>query len=375
VPDVDVVVSSPVDLESVRVNQVGAVFDCPLEKRQQLRFNLSVPIEENPWSVGLIVGPSGSGKSTVARHMFGEEVEPSWGTGAVVDDFDPSMSVQEIATICGAVGFNTIPAWLRPFHVLSNGEKFRVDVARRLSESGDDPILIDEFTSVVDRQVAQIASHAVQKQVRRTGKQLVAATCHYDVIDWLQPDWIVDMATREFTWRSVRRRPELNAEIRRVPRSLWSLFAPYHYMSANLHVAAKCWGLFVDGKPAAFIGNINRVGKGFNDVYAISRCVCLPDFQGLGLAFVLMERVAAMYKTLGFRLRAYPAHPPFIRSFNRSDSWRLFARRKLISSSRVYGNITGPNGDQGREGATFQYCGPAHPDIVQAERMYREPVK
>ena len=89
-----------------------------------------------------------------------------------------------------AVGFNTIPAWLRPYGVLSNGEKFRVDLARRLLEGGD-LIAVDEFTSVVDRQVAKIGSHAVQKWARGKGRQFVAATCHYDLEDWLQPDWVL----------------------------------------------------------------------------------------------------------------------------------------------------------------------------------------
>jgi ABC-type ATPase with predicted acetyltransferase domain len=67
-------------------------------------------------------------------------------------------------------------------------------MARALSEDTD-MVVIDEFTSVVDRQVAQVASHTVQKAVRRTpGRQFVAVTCHYDVTDWLQPDWVYDVA-------------------------------------------------------------------------------------------------------------------------------------------------------------------------------------
>src|SRR5439155_19760773 len=56
--------------------------------------------------------------------------------------------------------------------------------------------IFDEFTSVVDRTVAQIGSAAVAKTIRRSGKQLVAASCHYDVIEWLQPDWIDRKSTR-----------------------------------------------------------------------------------------------------------------------------------------------------------------------------------
>jgi ABC-type ATPase with predicted acetyltransferase domain len=83
---------------------------------------------------------------------------------------------------------------MKPQAVLSNGERFRVDLARRLLELPD-PIVVDEFTSVVDRQVAKIGAHAVQKFVRKHNRRFVAATCHYDVVEWLQPDWIFSLRT------------------------------------------------------------------------------------------------------------------------------------------------------------------------------------
>ncbi len=61
-------------------------------------------------------------------------------------------------------------------------------------------VAFDEFTSVVDRNVAQIGSAAVAKGIR-SGQircRFVAVTCHYDILEWLAPDWIIDMATREF---------------------------------------------------------------------------------------------------------------------------------------------------------------------------------
>lgn len=89
-----------------------------------------------------------------------------------------------------AVGFGSVPSWLKPYHVLSNGEKMRVDLAKSLLEN--DFVVFDEFTSVVDRNVARVASLAIQKAVRKQNKQFIAVTCHEDVIEWLQPDWIFD---------------------------------------------------------------------------------------------------------------------------------------------------------------------------------------
>lgn len=101
-----------------------------------------------------------------------------------------SASMDEIEKMFYAVGFGSVPSWLKPFSVLSNGEKMRVELARALLEK--DFVVFDEFTSVVDRQVAQTASMAIHKAIHRTGKRFVAVTCHYDVLEWLQPDWVFD---------------------------------------------------------------------------------------------------------------------------------------------------------------------------------------
>lgn len=218
---------------TIRARQVQASFDVPERKEERLSWEMDFPFEERPWLVGLIVGPSGSGKSTVMRHVFGGEKPLEWKAKSVIDDFSSTFSVADITEACGAVGFNTIPAWLRPFGVLSNGEKFRVELARRLLEEAS-PVVIDEFTSLVDRQVAKVASHSAQKYARRLKKQLVAVTCHYDVEEWLQPDWVLDVAKREFRWRELQRRPTVDVEIRRVPYSTWHVFAPFHYLTADL---------------------------------------------------------------------------------------------------------------------------------------------
>lgn len=226
-PLVDVVVSSPVST-SMRVRQVEALFDVPAQEKQTLRWTGDVPLEARPWNVGLIVGPSGCGKSTVARSLFEDAMhrETRWQGASVIDDFPSSVSLTDVAAICQAVGFNTIPSWLRPFAVLSNGEQFRVSLARLLVECPELAV-VDEFTSVVDRQVAKIGSHAVQKYVRAKGSKFVAVSCHSDIIDWLNPDWVLEPATMTFSWRSLQRRPPIDVEIRRVEYRMWRLFAPY----------------------------------------------------------------------------------------------------------------------------------------------------
>lgn len=186
--------------QSSRAKQVSCMFDAPVKTKLSKKWKANLPIDEQEWQVGLIVGPSGAGKSVIARELFGSEKTDKtyqWTEKSIIDDFDSSFSVKEISSACSAVGFNTIPNWLKPFSVLSNGEKFRVQLARKLLEE-ESPIVYDEFTSVVDRQVAKIASDAAQKYIRRTDKKFVAVSCHKDIEDWLQPDWVFRPDTCKF---------------------------------------------------------------------------------------------------------------------------------------------------------------------------------
>lgn len=149
------------------------------------------------WQIGVIWGGSGTGKTTIARELFGDQIVTGFDYTAksVVDDMPKNCGMDEIEKMFYSVGFGSVPSWLKPYNVLSNGEKMRVDLARALLEK--DFVVYDEFTSVVDRQVAQTASLAISKAIRRTKKKFIAVTCHKDVIEWLEPDWVFD--TNEMT--------------------------------------------------------------------------------------------------------------------------------------------------------------------------------
>lgn len=367
-PEINIAVETPIS-RSVRAAQVSSMFDVPPEPVARLSWHGSLPVEDRPWQVGLIVGPSGAGKTTVLRNLFGDPPVFAWGGASVIDDFAPSFGVEAVTAICMAVGFNTIPAWLRPYAVLSNGEQFRVDLARRLLE-GPDLLAVDEFTSVVDRQVAHIGAHAVQKYVRRQpGRQFVAATCHYDLEDWLQPDWVFEPATMAFRWRSVCPRPRINCAIARSDWRAWDGFARFHYMTAEINRACKCYVLSVDGTPASFLGMLFRPHALVRNVWGGSRGVTLPDFQGLGLQFALNDHVAAAYKARGLRVRHYPAHPGYVRSFDRSPVWRLDKPPGRVNSNRN-ASSTLSEGSKGSFGsracAVFEYVGPACSDADAA---------
>lgn len=349
---------------TTRMRQVSSMFDAPITKKASRKWSGDVPIEDRTWSIGLIVGPSGAGKSTLARRMFGDEFRASWDHRSVIDNFDSQLSVEQISEALSAVGFNTIPAWLRPHGTLSNGEKFRCDLARMLV--ADMPLVwVDEFTSVVDRQVAKIGSHALARYVRgKTGRQFVAVGCHYDVIDWLQPDWVLEPASMTFAWRSVQRRPAIVGVVKRCSRSLWPMFAPYHYMSAELSLSARCFAVFIDERPIAFVGvlplPVSTGARKGEAIDRVSRVVVLPDWQGCGVAFRLLDSLGAAYTALDRRFRNYPATPGFIAAHRRKREWREISASKLRSRDQL--------GAGGRPCAVFEYVG-ASMEKRQAERL------
>lgn len=173
--------------ETYRVARVLSDFDMDKSKGD-VHFKGEIEIPEN-WSVGLIYGASGTGKTTLVKELFPDAVvdEFSWGEGSFLDDFQKDIPFEEISKTLYAVGMGSVPSWVRPFHVLSNGEKMRVTLARGLLER--DFFVFDEFTSVVDRQVAKVCSLAVSRYCKKHKKKFLAVSCHKDVVEWLEPDF------------------------------------------------------------------------------------------------------------------------------------------------------------------------------------------
>lgn len=183
--------------KTFRVASVMGTFDLQSENIKE-HFQGEIKIPEN-WQIGLIVGNSGTGKTTISKHLFPDSYITTFEYNAesVLDDMPKECSVEQISKTFNSVGFSSPPSWLKPYSVLSNGEKMRCDLARAIL-SNNDLFVFDEFTSVVDRNVAKIGSFAMQKAIRKTNKKFIAVGCHFDVEDWLLPDWVFDTNTMTF---------------------------------------------------------------------------------------------------------------------------------------------------------------------------------
>lgn len=341
------------------------MFDVPPSKKSEERWRINAKLDR-PWQIGLIVGASGSGKSTLAREMFGPQLISGWNCPegrALVDGFPDGMPIADVTGLLSSVGFSSPPGWLKPFHVLSNGKQFRVNLARTLAET---PALavVDEFTSVVDRTVAKIGSAAVAKAIRISGRRFVGVSCHSDIEEWLQPDWKIEMPNGVITWRSLHRRPQIHLHIERTNWKTWEAFRRYHYLDHKLNRASKCFVASVDGRPAAFtavLSNPHFAGSFWRE----HRTVCHPDFQGVGIGNAMSEFVASLFVARGKAYRSTTSHLAMIRHRLHSQKWNCTRTPGtgpakspgVISASRAVYRLT----------ASFEYIGPANDE--QAELL------
>lgn len=184
--------------ESFRVASVKGIFDLQSNSVVE-HFVGDINLEGLEWNIGVIYGASGTGKSTIAKELFGKDIFCNFNYTAesIIDDMPKGKNVTDITKMFNSVGFSSPKSWLKPYSVLSNGEKMRVDLANAILQDKD-LIVFDEFTSVVNREVAKIGSFAVQKAIRKMNKKFIAVACHSDIIEWLEPDWTFCTDTMKF---------------------------------------------------------------------------------------------------------------------------------------------------------------------------------
>ena len=359
-----IVLTAPVE-RTARTTLLEGMFD--LEPADTATTTVAaLPVADlngRDWQIGLIVGPSGSGKTQAASAAFGGLLRTGYDWSpvrAVVDEMPADAPMKQITEVLSSVGFSSPPAWLRPFHTLSNGEQFRVEIARGLLEAPE-TLVVDEFTSVVDRTVAKVASHATQKAVRRRGQRMVAVSCHYDIVEWLQPDWTFNTATSHLTWGSVQPRPGVEVTIRRGAHDDWRAFSRHHYLSSSLNRSSRILLATVDDRPAAFCAVLPQPNAHFRNGYRIHRIVTLPDYQGVGVGRALLDRTAAALAACGKKVFITTTHPGLVASLNRSGQWAL--RRKAGRASRHHPKQI-IKAATNRNTAGFRYIGPADRNIA-----------
>ena len=323
------------DFETYRAARVKSLFN--VDSAAAVDIDVELPIEAQDWQIGVVVGPSGSGKSSIGAELWGGGYlwQPSWPDDQpVIEAIAPDSSFDAVTGALASVGLGSVPTWLRPYPVLSNGERFRADLAKVLADKPA-KVVIDEFSSVVDRQIAQIAAGAFAKAWRRHNGQAVLLTCHYDVLDWLQPDWVFDTATGEYHRGRLRWcKPTIELDIQQTDWSHWKYFEPHHYLKLPNMMAATCYIGLVNGEAVAHIAFTTR--PGLVEARA-ARFVVLPEWQGLGIGRRMLDALCQLWmqgqnrynKPMPTMLNT--SHPGLTKALRRDPKWTQI-------SARLYGD-------------------------------------
>lgn len=309
--------------KSFRVASVIGKFDLPSEHIVE-NFNGDINLPDN-WQVGLIVGKSGTGKTTIAKELFPDSYITNfqYTSESILDDMPKDKSVEEITSAFNSVGFSSPPSWLKPYSSLSNGQKMRVDLANAIL-SDKEFFVFDEFTSVVDRNVAQIGSFAMQKAIRKTNKKFIAVTCHFDVEDWLLPDWVFDTDTMTFRTceGQKKNRPAIKFEIFNTEdKTIWKMFAKHHYLSHTHNNAAKVFIATINDQIAGFLSVLHFPNAKHSNYKKVHRLVILPDYQGAGFGIKFLNHIAETYKNEKYKFGITTSAPSLIYALKKDIKW------------------------------------------------------
>ncbi|MFH1418095.1 MAG: AAA family ATPase [Planctomycetota bacterium] len=328
----------PVDTVSLRVIREPAYV--PMSPRKhEVCWNFGIPPREEPFVIGedlsielrpgavvMLTGPSGSGKTSLLHAAAERAGRAVWvGRGrfptdrAIVDAIAPRKTLATALDILTACGLGEPRLWVREFSDLSDGEQFRVSLARAVGRSLDarhpTPIFCDEFTAILHRRMAKAVAYNLRKLVSRHRLMLVVATTHDDVIADLQPDQVIRLgaAIPQVARHQVRDKPpSLRRHATIVPGSVrdYRIFGPMHYRHRDgLGFVDKVFVLKESprGEPLGilvfahapmelalrnrstagrFTRNVRRLNR---ELRILRRLVMHPDVRGCGLGHWFVE--------------------------------------------------------------------------------------
>lgn len=287
--------------------------------------SIIIPSFKNKTGIILIVGSSGSGKTTILKSLGYKKINIE-NEKTVLDNFS---NLEEAERLLISMGLRSIPTWFRPLNTLSNGEKHRAECAIYLHNNEN---FIDEFTSVVDRDTAKSLSASFRKYIDKS-KTVYIATCHRDVIEWLQPDYIYDTDLKKFTNGRFLRRPSIELNITPSSFENWVYFRKHHYLSGALSKSAHCYEARINNKPVAFLAVIHSTGRDIKSYWREHRLVVLPEFQGLGIGKTLSNVIAEQYKRKGLRYFSKTAHCALGEYREKSELWKGTSTNKKARPS------------------------------------------
>lgn len=344
---IEVILKSKVNTE-FRCQAAANSLDIDIEKKSIHHLKIdNINIPEN-WNIGLVYGNSGSGKTTMIKHLFGDDIfdikldleKP------IINQLPEDMTYDECALMLNGIGLNSVPCWIRPLKTLSNGQKARAEAVFLMCQNKE-IVFIDEWTSVVDRTVAKAMSVCLYKYAKRNNKKIVLCSCHFDILEWLNPDWMIDCNKQEFQLPTsedffFRKREKLKFTIKRIGKESWKYFSKYHYLNENLPGGKLfLYGLFCNNDQIGFQCYASYV-PGRPEILHFNRTVVHPDYNGLGLGMkminatskILKKEFEKIYLTQCKIMGKFSSIPVF-KSMIKNKEWKFLGQKRVMGKTSM----------------------------------------
>ena len=343
------------------LDEIAKEFDYTLKQEPRQEPSMEIPesllhvCKKEEFTLLYIVGDSGCGKTTILTHLT-ENLNYSFLKQEFCKDKCIAAHFESkeeaIEKLCMS-GIASIPVWFRSYDKLSKGEQTRADIALGLTKSN---IMIDEFTSNLDRLTARSLAYSLKKYVTKQGlKNVILAGCQYDMIPWLEPDFVFDFNQKEFIqlkgklprWigkiqvQDEILTPDIDSQVcllKKADRKRWDIYSPYHYLTSSLVSNAVCWEIFVKvdytERNIGFIAVCPLVSGTVKGGIREHRLVILPSIQSCGLGIVVSETIAEYYTSLGNRYYTKTSHPRLGNYRNSSSVWKKTTHNQKIRNNQ-----------------------------------------
>lgn len=253
---------------------------------------LDLTLPDTLHGVTYITGESGSGKTTLLKQLgWEEDYSLPIPDGALYSWAD---SEEEAIKLLSMVGLGDALLFVSKYGELSDSQQHRAELYLHLL-NGTDPLLIDEFLATLDRESAKAVSFVFQKICRKLDRDIVVATSHTDLIEYLQPDLLVEGKAFPSRW-SIEVSP-VAATNPFVPNLTYTEKDKEWYRDCSLgelHYKGKYTGGVKDylaaryeGKLVGFLIATYRMHDGGR---RISRLVTHPSYRGCGIGQAITKR-------------------------------------------------------------------------------------
>ncbi len=334
------------------LNEIASIFDYQIkaEPLPTIPDHL-LQICQSQFPILYIVGDSGQGKTTILNQLTSDHryhnLAIQHNDEVLAERFTSKEDAIEKLTMAG---LSSIPTWFRPYNQISSGEQARANIAFGLNNF----VVIDEFTSNLDRLTARSLSYCIKRFVTRNQlHNIILVGCQYDIIPWLQPTYVYDLNVKDFItinntlskWTVTIENNSYHIDdkrliLRSVPRDRWSHYSKYHYLTSSLLTNSNCWEAFVKieniERAVGFIAIVPLPSGTVTNAVREHRLVVIPSCQGLGIGVSISETIAKYYVNSGARYFTKTSHPRLGQYRDNNSSWRPTAKNhKSLSNKQL----------------------------------------